>query len=277
MNFTVFGSTGFIGSHLRDYLRSKGIDVFCPERNVDLTTLRGLGHVVYCIGLTADFREKPFETIEAHICKLKHVLQVCEFESFTYLSSTRVYIHSSNDVDEESLIPVSAANPFDLFNSSKLTGELLTLNCGKENCKVVRVSNVYGNDFASKNFLTSILQSAIHTGKIVLRTTPDSAKDYIAIDDVTRMLFEISSTGKSKIYNLASGVNTSNEQICRIIQLETGCIIEYAPAAEQIIFPKIQVTKMTNEFGFAPSVEMGVSLKKIIADFKILANDTKPG
>jgi len=33
------------------------------------------GHVIYCIGLTADFRQKPFETIEAHVSKLAEVAQ----------------------------------------------------------------------------------------------------------------------------------------------------------------------------------------------------------
>ncbi len=62
-------------------------------------TWRGadLGHAFYCIGLTADFRSRPFETIEAHCGLLKEVLSGSRFSSFVYLSSTRVYARGKLD------------------------------------------------------------------------------------------------------------------------------------------------------------------------------------
>ena len=89
---TVLGHSGFIGSHIVDGLKSKGMKVFLPGRNEDLRG-KTLGKVIYCIGLTADAKKKPFDTIAAHINKLSEIILHSDFEDITYASSTRVYIH----------------------------------------------------------------------------------------------------------------------------------------------------------------------------------------
>ena len=89
MKFTVLGSSGFIGSHVASLAATNGHDVVCPTRNANLAG-RSLGHAIYCIGLTADFRTRPHETIHAHVSKLQEVLQTTTFDSLVYLSSTRV-------------------------------------------------------------------------------------------------------------------------------------------------------------------------------------------
>ncbi|MES2850099.1 MAG: hypothetical protein V4685_13660, partial [Bacteroidota bacterium] len=91
---TVLGASGFIGSSIMKKLKEQNTQYFAPERN-EVITNRDLGDVIYCIGLTADFRTKPFETVDAHVCKLKQVLNECTFNSLTYLSSSRVYINST--------------------------------------------------------------------------------------------------------------------------------------------------------------------------------------
>ena len=63
---TILGSSGFVGSNLKNKLVSVGINTYTPHRSEELSG-KNLGHVIYCIGLTADFRTKPFETIEAHV------------------------------------------------------------------------------------------------------------------------------------------------------------------------------------------------------------------
>ncbi len=267
MNFTVLGASGFVGSNLVSMLKKSNISYFAPKRDENLTNRKN-GNIIYCIGLTADFREKPFETIEAHVCKLKQILEECEFDSLTYLSSTRVYSHNVGSVNENSLVSLSITDPFDLFNSSKLTGELLALNCGKKKIKIARLSNVYGYDFESKNFITSIVTDAVTKGKIVLRTTPDSAKDYIGVDDVVNLLYKISIEGKESVYNVASGFNTSNDEILKVIQNETGCKIEYLQTAERNIFPEIQVNRIKDEFGFSSSSNLLQNIPKIIKKLK---------
>src|SRR5258708_21086042 len=163
---TVLGAIGFIGSHLVSKLREKSIQTFVQTRNEALNT-RELGIVFYCIGLTADFRLRPFDTVEAHIGKLTSLLQTCRYESLVYLSSTRVYQSLSDLATEDKTIFVNTQNNNDLYNISKLMGESIALAANSRN-KVIRLSNVYGHDLNSKNFLPSIVRAASVTNKISL-------------------------------------------------------------------------------------------------------------
>ena len=79
MHYTVLGSSGFIGKHVAEALRCRGYAPFCPGREED-TSRRDLGTVFYCIGLTADFRQRPLETVDAHVCMLNSLLCRATFE-----------------------------------------------------------------------------------------------------------------------------------------------------------------------------------------------------
>ncbi len=267
---TVLGASGFIGSNLVEYLKNKQEDVYAPLRDEDLSSKK-LGHVVYCIGLTADFRKKPFETIEAHVCKLKHVLEYCHFESFTYLSSTRVYIksNSTNDkLNENDNIVLNPNDALDIFASSKLTAELLLLNSGKPNIKIVRVSNVFGNDFNSENFITSIVKDVLEKGSVELQTTMSSSKDYISINDVCSALGSLSKLEVSGLYNLAFSKNTTNLDITNEIARITGGKVIYNENAKEIIFQEIDNTKLNETINFKPSITVIQSLPDIISSFQ---------
>src|ERR1700716_982463 len=91
MKFTVFGGTGFIGRHLVAHLRKNGRDVIVPPRDTEQMHGKSLGHVVYAIGMTGNFRNRPHETLQAHVYVLENLLKNTKFESWLYLSSTRVY------------------------------------------------------------------------------------------------------------------------------------------------------------------------------------------
>jgi len=127
---TVLGASGFIGSHLVNSLRAEGIEHDAPARGDDLTG-RHLGHVVFCIGVTADFRSRPFDTVEAHVCRLLDVVKNCSFESLTYLSSTRVYRSGDGPAREGDHLVMDPQRIDDLYGLSKATGEALVAARGR--------------------------------------------------------------------------------------------------------------------------------------------------
>jgi nucleoside-diphosphate-sugar epimerase len=248
---TVLGASGFIGSELVKKLQETHVDHFAPGRDEKLPS-RQLGHIIYCIGLTADFRTRAFETVEAHVGELLRVLRDCEFDSLLYLSSTRLYRSAPAPAREEDPILVSPLNQEDLFNISKVMGESLSLACGKKT-RVARLSNVYGLDFASQNFLSTILTDAILKGSVTVQTAPDAEKDYVSVQDVVDGLIKIALTGKQSIYNLASGINVSTYQLTKKISELTHCRIVFDPTAARISFPPINVDRMRSEFGYRPA------------------------
>ena len=112
---TVLGAQGLIGSQILHYLQQRGVDTFAPAKHDERIFTEPLGQVIYCIGLTADFRQRPLETVEAHVCLLRRLLATAQFESLTYLSSTRVYAQS-DDTSENANLVVNPNQASDLYN-----------------------------------------------------------------------------------------------------------------------------------------------------------------
>jgi len=251
---TVIGAEGFIGRHIINVLNQNGLPYFAPKRNDQSVYLKPLGHVIYCAGVTSDFRSRPFDTVRAHVGYLSDLLEQSDFESFLYLSSTRVYFHQKehDTCDEKENILVNPLHSEELFNLTKLTGESLCNTVNKPNVRIARISNVCGDDFESNNFIYSIIKDAVNTGEIILHSTYESEKDYISVEDVANLLLQISHRGKSKLYNVASGRNTTNKEIVEKIISSTGCRVEMSSNARTIKFPTINTSLLSKEFGYIP-------------------------
>lgn len=249
MKFTVLGATGVIGRHLVNYLQSCGEDVFTPTRDDDSIFTRPLGNIIYAIGITADFRSRPIDTVHSHVCVLADILRHADFNSLLYLSSTRVYMGAATSL-EENTFRVTPQDPSDLYNLSKLMGESLCLLCGRQGIKIARLSNVVGGeDHNSENFIPSLIRDA-HNGRIILRTDLHSAKDYIHIDDVSSLLYKIASTGRYNIYNVASGRQVSHAEWVNRLASKTGCTVEVEKGSPVIQLPPINVERISKEFCF---------------------------
>lgn len=264
--YTIFGGRGFIGSNIVNKLNENNMNVYIPEKNDESVYGKNLGRIIYCAGLTSDFRKRPYETVEAHVSYLSKILKNTHFESFVYISSTRVYFDSTSG-NEESSLQVNPNHLDDLFNISKLMGESICLNSGKDNIKVARISNVCGDDFTSNNFLYSIIKDAVEKKEIILNTTLDSEKDYIRIEDVVNMILEVSNQGKNGIYNIAAGKNISNEVIINILKEITNCSVKVSENAAVIKFPIIEIDKIKEEFNFIPPEPKDI-IKDLVNHYK---------
>lgn len=243
MKATVLGAQGFIGRHLVRHLLSEGWEVAALGRGETPSSAEPLGHVFYCIGLTADFRSRPLEAIEAHVSRTVEQLRQDRFDSFLYCSSTRVYAGAA-DASETARLCVDPGDPEDLYNLSKLTGEAACLALGRPEVRIARLSNVFGAGDHPGNFLTSIIRDAVETGRVVLRTSPESAKDYVAVEDVAAALARIAVSGRERIYNVAAGRNTRHAELVTAIQAATRCECEAPQDKTPQIFPLIPVKRL---------------------------------
>jgi len=250
MKYTILGGSGFIGNNLSSYLADKNVDLYIPKREdpewLEKLLSFNLGTVFYCIGLTANFRNYPIETVNAHVCVLNRIINSAHMEQLIYLSSTRIY-EGSPSTEESSVINIQPNSLSHLYNLSKLMGESICFNSNRKT-KVIRLSNVYGSEMESENFIASVLRHAATTGKVKFQTSPSSAKDYISINDVVKVIYHLAIHGKYTIYNLASGKNTTNAEIACTLQT-MGVNVEFEIDARQWSMPEINTIKLQAEFG----------------------------
>ena len=252
MKFTVLGSKGFIGRHLTLSLREQGIEVDTPPR--DAADLRGknLGHVVYAIGLTGNFRQQLRATVEAHVNVLQKLLEGAVFDSWLYLSSTRVYGGLPAGATGRETEKISVMPSFDtLYDLSKLLGEAVCLGHAQPTVRVARLSNVYGADQGANSFLGAVLAAAIEKGEVTLQESPASSKDYICIDDAIQLIQAIATGGRERLYNVASGKNTAHKDLAAKIET-CGYKVHFKPDAPTRAFPAIDASRIKQEFRAAP-------------------------
>jgi nucleoside-diphosphate-sugar epimerase len=250
-SFTILGAGGFIGAALVAWLESQGHTVHAITRGslqALLAARRPAGHVIDCIGLTGDFRVRPLDTAEAHVGVVARCLANLQFASFLLLSSTRVYARADT-AQEDVAISLLSADPSDLYNLTKLAGEALCLACPRPEIRVARLSNIYGPGMSGETFLGQVLREGEGTGGVVFHQSAASAKDYVNIAALVRLLPDIAVTGRSRLYNVASGRNTSHGTIAARLQQIAGWRICFAADAPTVLHPPIDTTRVTAEFG----------------------------
>ena len=238
MLFTILGSSGFIGSRLAQHLRSQGHDVYAPRKGDAGIFTRDLGRVVYAIGLTADFRHRPYDTAEAHVCYLAKVLRDARFSSLTYLSSARVYQGAETGTEETVLRVFPDADG--LYNLTKLAGEALCLQSGRG--MVARLTNIIGEG-ASESFVAQLIAEA-RTGRLHLRSALASSKDYLLIDDAVRALAALAAHDEMKIYNVGSGENITSAEILDALSTRFKFETTVAESGAIAAFPVIDTTRI---------------------------------
>jgi nucleoside-diphosphate-sugar epimerase len=251
-HLTVLGASGFIGSNLTNYLKKQGYSYIAPLRDDISIYSKPLGHIVYAIGLTADFRTRPLDTVEAHVCILRKLLAEVEFESLTYLSTARFYRYAQSTSEQVSF----SMNPtrFDsIYDLSKLLGESMCLHSGRKNIKIARLSNVIGLRNDCDIFIDQVLNDIVNKGSILFKDSINSSKDYISVEDISPILTHLSLSPETGCFNIASGENTSNLKILNFLKSKFSFEFLGSGCEEPTDVPPIDISRAQRIFEFTPT------------------------
>jgi nucleoside-diphosphate-sugar epimerase len=253
MRVTVVGARGFIGSHLAAHARGRGADVI-ERRHADFlnaTPRDPLGTVFYCSGITVGADAEPLRAFEVHVEALRRLINSRSYDKLIYLSSTRVYDYAEATA-ESTHLPSTPNAATDTYVASKLAGEAVTLAARVEN-RVVRLSNVFGAGMNPRVFLSDILAQAKNTGIIRLHSALSSAKDYVSVSAACRLTWEIGTSSRERIYNVASGTNTSHQEILTALAALLPLEVFVDDDAPLKPATPIAVQRIAGEFGASPS------------------------
>jgi nucleoside-diphosphate-sugar epimerase len=249
--YTIFGGFGFVGSELARQLEASGHNVMRVGRENWPVEGANLGQVIFCIGMTADFRKRLIETFDTQFLRLHEALTNYQYESFLYLSSARVYSDAGSTSEDTPLL-VRPATADHVYNISKIAGESLCFAHDNPKIRVARLSNVYGPQDRSNLFMTAVLREAVELGQVSIGQAPESSKDYIAIEDAASILIAISQAGQQRLYNVACGSNFTHRQIAVVLE-QSGFKVNFKANSPVVTFPEIDTTKVTCEFSQKPT------------------------
>ena len=260
-SFTVFGANGFIGSSVIELIERRGETVHKVRRGDWPHRGSNLGHVIFTIGMTADFRLRLIETFDLQILRLHEALTQYTYDSFTYLSSGRLYAGAASTHEDAALL-VRPAETDHVYNISKLAGESLCLAFPNPNIRVVRLSNVYGENDVSNLFLTAVMREAVNTGSVVIGQSPLSSKDYVNVEFAAEAILAITGSGQHRLYNVAHGRNIAHQEIANILRA-SAYNVDFREGGALAEFPAIDTSRFDNEFGIVRA-EPGEAILRVL-------------
>ena len=268
--YTIFGSSGFFGTNLYKVLKERKEKIFIPKKNKYLFN-KNLGNIIYCIG-TSESIKNPKNALIANLEILSKILTNNKFQTFTYLSSIRVYSKSSK-TKETDKITFNHNEKGVYFKSLKLAAESLCLQMNNPKIKIIRLANVFGHYFSNQIYLLpTLLRQSITKRKISIIINKNSKKNYLNVNDAINVILKIINKSKHQIYNVASDKQISIGQISEKIKKFTNCKVLYKNS--NIIFnePKINIQRIKKEFNFKPEIKFDKEIQKIIRNYKKYKN-----
>ena len=268
--YTIFGSSGFFGTNLYKVLKERKEKIFIPKKNKYLFN-KNLGNIIYCIG-TSESIKNPKNALIANLEILSKILTNNKFQTFTYLSSIRVYSKSSK-TKETDKITFNHNEKGVYFKSLKLAAESLCLQMNNPKIKIIRLANVFGHYFSNQIYLLpTLLRQSITKRKISIIINKNSKKNYLNVNDAINVILKIINKSKHQIYNVASDKQISIGQISEKIKKFTNCKVLYKNSNIIVNEPKINIQRIKKEFNFKPKIKFEKEIQKIIGNYKKFKN-----
>ena len=266
-SYTIFGR-GFVGTNIVKFLKKKKCNVFSPKKG-KYKFNKNLHNIIYCIG-SDNWINDPKGSFEANLGIIPKIIFDNKFSSFTLISSTRLYMGSSKkNTKENNLIHINPNIRNFFFNSLKLSAESLCLSLPNKKVRVVRMSNLFGDNFTKQIYLLpSLIRDSINKKKITIIINKKSSKDFLYVNEAIDVMLKIIKRGKNRLYNVASGNNITLSKISLKIKEITGCKINYKNQKKLVKEPIINIDRIKNEFNFKPKKDLINSLNHLISNYK---------
>lgn len=265
----VVGGRGFIGSAVVRRAEEVGCSVAVRSHDASFDG-EEFDVVVYCSGVAWGAQERPLDAFALHVSAVERLLRTTRSRRFLYISSTRVYDGAASTHEEERLV-LDAPDRVDVYRASKIAGESLVLSAHEDAC-VLRLSNVYGPSFDSGLFLSDILRQAATSGRVQVRTSETSAKDYVSADNVAEAVLALGALDRTeRVYNVARGGNTRHGEIFSVLRA-CGISVDIPANAQTSVGAPIAVDRLARDVAWQPR-DVLADLPDLLRSFQLRFGD----
>jgi UDP-glucose 4-epimerase len=273
MKISVFGGSGFLGSHVADALAADGYEVVIfdlkaspylqhnqkmivgsiTDKTAVEKAVKGCD-VVYNFAGIADIDEargNPVKTVEINILGNTIILDACrknKVKRFVFASSLYVYSESGS-----------------FYRSSKQACELIVENFYRVfglPFTILRYGSLYGPRADEKNWVYRTLKQALTSGKITRYGSREEVREYIHVEDAARISKDILSNEFENQYVVISSPQQSKiKDIFVMINEMLGNKIEIEYLSSSLE-PNSESHYEVTPYSFNPIIA-----KKIISDY----------
>jgi len=290
MKILVLGGCGFIGSHVVDSLLLQGHEVRVFDRSADkfrlpiadvryfygdfsntlmlAEALQGADVVVHLISATVPSTSNidPVSDIKSNLINTVQLLQLIRDAGISRI----VYLSSGGTVyGVPRVLPVSensALNPISSYGIVKVSIEsylALFQHLYGIQSLVLRPSNPYGprqGHEGVQGVISTFMYRMLRNENIVIWGDGSVIRDYIFIDDLTRLCCLAIESGVTGVFNAGSGVGYTLNNVISEIEFAIGkkANIQYKPSrAFDVPELVLDISNVKNTFDWEPEMPIG--------------------
>ena len=295
MKVLVTGGSGFIGSHVVDKLRDKGVKVriydgILPTYRNDIEYYQGsildrtaLGFAmngidaVMHLAAIADVEEvasKPLKTEAINVRGTANVLEAArnsKVRKVIYGSTTWVYSEAeSNNVDETT--PLHAPSHF--YTATKLAGEYYCQSYSKLydlDVTILRYGIPYGPRARDGAVIPIFVKKALNGEPLTIAGDGSQFRKFVYVEDLAEgNILAFQSIARNKIYNLDGKERITIKKIAETIQKIVGDMeIKYVQGRpEDFSGKEISSELAERELGWNPKVNFEEGIRRYIVWYK---------
>lgn len=303
MKILVTGGAGFIGSHVVDALIDEGNEVVVVDNlatgfKENLNTKANFFEVDVCdqpklLAVFEKFKpeavyhlaaqvsvevstKNPSEDVRVNVIGTINVLECCRklaVKKFIF-SSTGGAIYG--DKAPRPTTEEAKTEPATPYGFDKLCAEgFVRFFCNESNIcyTIFRFSNVYGerqNPNGEAGVIAILTRRMLDNRRSQIFGDGRQTRDYVYVGDIVRGLVLGLKSEKTATYNLATGIETSVNEIADKIVKLTGAttLPQHAPARTEQHASSLSAMRAEQELGWKPSVSLDEGLARTVDSYK---------
>jgi dTDP-glucose 4,6-dehydratase len=298
----VTGGAGFLGSHLCEYLLTRGYRVICID-NLETSSLANLEHirngdfvflyhdviehirvdepvdVVYHLAALAspiDYLRMPLHSLKVGSYGTHHALGLAKFKRARFLlaSTSEVYgdplVHPQPESYWGNVNPVG---PRGVYDEAKRYAEALTMayhnQQGVDTC-IVRIFNTYGPRMRPRDgrAVPTFMRQALEGQPITVFGEGTQTRSFCYVDDLMRGLVLLAESGEHLPVNIGNPREFTLNELAETVLRVTGSSSEVVYEALPIDDPQVRqpdITRAKEVLGWEPEIELEEGLRRMLA------------
>jgi dTDP-glucose 4,6-dehydratase len=298
----VTGGAGFLGSHLCEYVLTRGYRVICID-NLETSSLGNIEHirdedfvflyhdvvehihvdepidVVFHLAALAspiDYLRMPLHSLKVGSYGTHNALGLAKYKRARFLlaSTSEVYgdplVHPQPESYWGNVNPVG---PRGVYDEAKRYAEALTMayhsQQGVDTC-IVRIFNTYGPRMRPNDgrAVPTFMRQALEGQPITVFGEGTQTRSFCYVDDLIRGLVLLAESGEHLPVNIGNPREFTLNELAETVLRVTGSSSEVVHEALPIDDPQVRqpdITRAKQVLGWEPEIELEEGLRRMLA------------